>query len=132
MINKQLIHTFSQPNTGLLYKSFANYPDQMDNVTISALKKSFIVTLIYVGAGTVSVLCLDLHIQQYEIINDLLTFILLLTIPVTCISFAIMYSSPNYGAVLLVQSVVFLLFWLILFLILKRKIKKKLQTEITI
>lgn len=111
---------------------FTNYPQQMDNVLTTALKRSFFITLIYVGSGTVSVLCLGLHSQHYEIIDDLLTIILFLTIPVTCISFAIMYSSPDYGAVLLVQSVVFVLFWFILFLILKKMIKKKRQKDITV
>jgi hypothetical protein len=102
----------------------------MGHVTIIALKKSFFITLIYVGLGTVSVLCLGISGQENEFINDLLTMILFVTIPVTCISFAIMYSSPDYGTVLLVQSVIFLLFWFILFLILKKKIKQKLQPKI--
>nr|MBB6229972.1 hypothetical protein [Mucilaginibacter sp. FT3.2] len=95
----------------------------MESATFIAIKKSFFITLIYVGLGTVSLLCLALKLPENDFINGLLTVILFLTIPVTCISFAIMYSSSNYGAVLIVQSIIFLLFWLIAFLILNRKIK---------
>jgi hypothetical protein len=100
----------------------------MKSTTISALKKSFFITLIYVGIGTICVLFSGLKSPQNEFIDGVMTFIMLITIPVTCISFGIMYSSPNYSAVLIVQSVVFLLFWLIAFLILNRK-RKTTQTE---
>ncbi|MDB5143871.1 MAG: hypothetical protein JWQ66_2584 [Mucilaginibacter sp.] len=95
----------------------------MNHSTFIALKKSFLITLLYVGLGTISVLCLGPNSPSSEFINDLLTLILFVTIPVTFISIGIMYSSPNYDAVLIVQSIIFLLFWLIVFSILNRKNK---------
>jgi len=95
----------------------------MTKSTRIALKKSFFISLLYVGLGTISVLCLGPNHSSNEFIDGVLTIILFATIPVTCISFGIMYTSPNYGAVLIVQSVVFLLFWLIVFAILDRKNK---------
>ena len=95
----------------------------MKSTTFIAFKKSFFITLAYVGLGTVSVLSLGLDLPDNDLIDGLLTVILLLTIPVTCISFAVMYSSPDYGLVLIIQSIVFLVFWLIAFSILYRKNK---------
>jgi hypothetical protein len=88
-----------------------------------ALRKSFFITLLYVGLGTISVLCLGDNLPPNKFIDDVLTLILFVTMPVTCISFGIMYTSPNYAAVLIVQSIIFLLFWLIVFAILDRKNK---------
>ena len=104
----------------------------MNKATIIAAKRSFFITLTYVGLGTVSVLCLGLDIQGYEFLADVSTVILFLTIPVTCISFAVMYSSHDYGTVLIIQSVIFLLFWYVLFLILRRKIRKRLTAWNTV
>ena len=95
----------------------------MKHSTFIALKKSFIITLLYVGSGTISVLYMGSNNPLNEFIDDTLTILLFLTIPVTCISIAIMYSAPNYGAVLIVQSIIFLLFWLAAFSILNRKNK---------
>ena len=66
----------------------------MTTATSIALKKSFFITLLYVGLGTISVLCLGSNQPSNEFINDILTIVLFVTIPVTCISFGIMYSSP--------------------------------------
>jgi len=100
----------------------------MNQVTLTALKKSFFITLIYVGTGTFSVLFLSLNLPVNEFFRDIFLSILILTLPVTCISIAFMYSSQNAtGSVLIVQSIVFLLFWGIAFLIVKRRLKRKLQ-----
>jgi hypothetical protein len=96
--------------------------------TSIALKKSFFITLGYVGLGTTALLSMNLTYGG-EFVSDLTTIILFLTIPVTCIGFAIMYSEPHgYGVVLIVQSIVFLLFWLIVFLIINKRLKKKLSS----
>jgi len=98
----------------------------MNRMKFVALKKSFFITLAYVGIGTAALMGLGLNGDSGEFISGLLTIILFITIPVTCISFAIMYSNANaFGVVLLVQSIMFLLFWLILFLIIYKRIKKK-------
>jgi hypothetical protein len=100
----------------------------LNNLKVKALKKSFFITLAYVGSGTVAVMCLGLNGDSGAFIAGLITIILLLTIPVTCISFAFMYANPHaYGQVLLVQSIMFLLFWLILFSIIYKRLKSKVQ-----
>jgi hypothetical protein len=54
-----------------------------------------------------------------------LTIILLLTIPVTCVSFAFVYTEIHpFTAVLFVQSIVFLLFWLIVYSLVHKRQKK--------
>jgi hypothetical protein len=97
----------------------------MDAMTIKALKKSFFITLAYVGSGTVTLLIMCSGMDNPgDIINGLLTIILFVTLPVTGISFAVIYSDKNaVHAVLLIQSIIFLLFWLIAFAILNRKNK---------
>ncbi|MEO6850036.1 MAG: hypothetical protein ABI203_11545 [Mucilaginibacter sp.] len=100
----------------------------MNDFKIKAVKKSFFITLAYVGSGTVAVMCLGFWGNAGEFIERLMTIILFLTIPVTCISFAIMYSGGTaYGTLLLIQSIIFLLFWLILFLIIQKRAQKILK-----
>jgi hypothetical protein len=97
----------------------------MKPATFIALKKSFFVTLVYVGSGTVTLLimCAGLG-NRGEIIEGLLAIILLITIPVTCFSFAIIYSDQHpVGSVLMIQLIIFFLFWLIAFLWFNRKNK---------
>ena len=101
----------------------------MDNIIASALKKSFFITLIYVGLGTLCLFSSLVNTPDNEFIIGLAATIALITLPVTFIGWGILYSSPDYGTALLVQSIIFLLFWLILFLILKRKLKRKIQIE---
>jgi len=99
----------------------------VNKIVSTAFKKSFFITLAYVGSGTVAVMCLGLSGNSGEIISGLMTIILLLTIPVTWISFAIMYSDAHaYSTVLVVQSIMFLLFWAVLFLIINKRLKKNL------
>jgi hypothetical protein len=96
----------------------------MNPTTSNAIKKSLLITLAYVGSGTATLLIMCSGLNPGEIIEGLLTIILLITIPVTCISFAIIYSNQHpVGSVLLVQSIIFLLFWLIVFARLNRKNK---------
>ena len=77
------------------------------------------------GSGTITLLimCSDMD-NPGDIINGLLTLVLLVTIPVTCISFAVIYADKHpVHAVLLIQSIMFLLFWLVAFAIFNRKNK---------
>jgi hypothetical protein len=94
--------------------------------TFTAIKKSFFITLAYVGSGTATLLLMCSGMDNPgDIINGLLTLILFLTLPVTGISFAVIYSDKNaVHAVLLIQSIIFLLFWLIVFAVLNRKNKR--------
>jgi len=78
-----------------------------------------------VGTGTVTLLIMCSGMDNPgDIINGLLTIILFVTIPVTCISFAVIYSDKHpVHSVLMIQSIIFLLFWLITFYIINRKNK---------
>jgi hypothetical protein len=101
----------------------------MNTTTFTAIKKSFFISLAYVGSGTIALLmmCSGMN-DPGDFVDGLMTIILLLTIPVTCISFAFVYSEKHpVGAVLFIQSIMFLLFWLILFFIFDRK--NKLDTN---
>ncbi|TCC97012.1 hypothetical protein [Pedobacter hiemivivus] len=88
-------------------------------------KLSFIYSLSYVGLGTLSVLSLSPSSLFY---GDWVIIALLITLLVNLISFGIAYSDGNAtGLILIVQSIMFLIFWLILFNVLmsiNRKVKK--------
>jgi hypothetical protein len=88
------------------------------------IKKSFFISLLYVGLGTIS-LVINPHTAS-ETISDLGTILVFITLPVNFISVGIMYADSNaIGTVLLVQSVVFVLFWFIVYLILKMRLRKQ-------
>jgi ABC-type spermidine/putrescine transport system permease subunit II len=97
----------------------------MNSITLTAIKKSFLITLAYVGAGTLTLLIMCSGTGDLgDFINGLLTIILLVTMPVTCISFGIVYSNSHaIGSVLLVQSAMFILCWVILYYWFSQKMK---------
>ena len=85
------------------------------------IKKSFLVTLVYVGVGTLCVLP-NPYFRDSEFLSDLMTFLMLATLPVNFVSLGIMYADQNaVTSILIVQLVFFFVFWLISFLILKRR-----------
>jgi hypothetical protein len=95
----------------------------MNEVTRRNIRKSFFISLAYVGLGTVSVLPL---LQNTFLDGDWRVFATLLTLPVNFFSVAIMISdSKAIGLVLVVQLIYFLLFWLILYGIMRRRSRKK-------
>ncbi|MFC2104227.1 hypothetical protein ACFLS4_02600 [Bacteroidota bacterium] len=84
------------------------------------LINSLIISFVYVGIGTVSVLSLYpdglLPTGLWAILG------VLITLPVSIVSFGIMYTEPsNILLVLIVQSVIFLLFSFVIFKIIKWK-----------
>jgi len=85
--------------------------------------KTFFISVLYVGLGTVSVLGMYPESPIYweqSFIGFLITF------PVSVLSFGIAYmESENYELVLLVQLGMFFLFWFILYRIMLRRQKKK-------
>jgi putative Ca2+/H+ antiporter (TMEM165/GDT1 family) len=97
----------------------------MNFKTRIANKKSLLITLAYVGTGTVALLIMCSGMDNPgDIINGLLAIILLVTIPVTCISFGVAYSDKHpVHLILLIQSIIFLIFWAVTFFILNRKNK---------
>ncbi|UII27578.1 hypothetical protein LVD15_03895 [Fulvivirga maritima] len=89
------------------------------------LKKSFIISFLYVGLGTLALLFVNSS-------SLIVSIILLLTIPVTFVGFGITYmeGSDSLLVILIVQILIFLTFWRMMFLILKRmayKAKKRRQ-----
>lgn len=88
----------------------------------SPLIKSLIISLVYVGIGTLSLLSLY---PQSPIGTEIAWLGLLLTLPVTFISFGIMYTeSDSLNSILLTQLIVLFIFWFLAYLFLT--IKKKL------
>lgn len=86
------------------------------------LIKSLVISLVYVGIGTLSLLSLY---PQSPIGTVIAWLGLLLTLPVTVISFGIMYTeSDSLNSMLITQLIVFFVFWFLayLFLFIKRKI----------
>ena len=92
---------------------------------LNPIALSFLVSLVYVGLGTISVLCLA---PNPPLDGDFMIIILALTLPVNFISVGVMYAdSSATRIVLIIQMVYFLIFWLIVYFILKRR--RRLQNE---
>lgn len=86
-----------------------------------ALKNAFLISLGYVGIGTVSVLCV--YPPYY---GDWVLIGLLLTFPVSILSFGIMYAEADaYNSVLFVQFIILLACWLLAFRYLRKKYHKE-------
>ncbi|NBA86177.1 hypothetical protein GVN16_10420 [Emticicia sp. CRIBPO] len=82
-----------------------------------ALKNAFLISLGYVGLGTVSVLCV--YPPYY---GDWVLIGLLVTFPVSILSFGIMHAEADaYNIVLFVQFIIFLFCWLLAFRYLRKK-----------
>ena len=78
-----------------------------------SLYRSFLYSFLYVLLGTIAVLSLY---PSSPVHGDWAYWALFFTFPVTVISFAVMYAEPNATTlVLIVQAVMFLLTWLILY-----------------
>lgn len=98
----------------------------MDKNVFALIQKSFWISLAYVGLGTITVLSIY---PSSPIYGDWVVISLLITLPVTFISVGIMYSDATaHESVLVVQLIVFLVFWLILYTIMKKRAGKKNQT----
>lgn len=82
-------------------------------------KKAFVFSIIYVGIGTLSVCSIsgsDLFFGEWSL------YALILTFPVTIISFGYRYAAPDYLIpVLIIQSIMFLITFSILAAIFKEK-----------
>lgn len=86
------------------------------------LKKSFLISFVYVGFGTLSVLS---SIPSFPLSGPWAVFGVLLTFPVSIFSFGIAYADSTLtGLILIVESIVFLLFWILLFWYLIRRSKR--------
>jgi len=82
----------------------------------------------YVGIGTACLFAITWPaLWQSEILSILLIIPLILALPVTFIGFGILYGGGEgaMGYALLAQAIVFILFWLIAYLVLHGRYKKK-------
>lgn len=82
----------------------------MKNHKNKALKFSFLISFVYVGLGTLGVLC-----SYPPYYNDWVLFTLVVTLPVSIFGSAVMIAGKYYTAALIVQLFVFFLFWKILY-----------------
>ena len=81
---------------------------------------SFLISLVYVGFGTISVLC-----SYPPYFNTWVLFLILLTFPVSIISLGVLFTGKYYIIVLFIQLLMFFITWYIIYkLILNYKNKK--------
>ena len=94
----------------------------MNELQSRAFNNSLTLSIVYVGIGTVSVLSMytdSFVMAWFALIGIILTF------PVSFVSLGIIYMEPNnYVEILLVQSVVFGLFWFISYRVLLKRYSK--------
>ncbi|HDY89910.1 MAG TPA: hypothetical protein ENH82_17550 [bacterium] len=86
------------------------------------LLKSFFVSFLYVGFGTFSLIAMSPLSPVYWEWSSLG---LLITMPVSFLGFGIMFMERNYLLLFLIQTGVFLIFWLIVYRIWVKKARKK-------
>ena len=87
-----------------------------------AFNNSLIISMAYVGLGTLSVLSL---FPSFPLSGQWAWIGVLITFPVSFIGFGIAYMEPdNYVVVLLAQAVVFGLFWFIVYRLLLSRYSK--------
>lgn len=86
------------------------------------LLKSFLVSFLYVGFGTLSITGMYPDSPVYWEWS-MLGF--LITMPVSVIGFGIMYMEKNYELTFLVQTGIFFLFWLIVYRVWMKMTRKK-------
>lgn len=92
----------------------------MEDLPSKAKKASLFISLIYVGLGTISVLC-----SYPPYYGDWVLLTLLITFPVSIFGFGVMIAGKYYLMAFLVQLIVFFIFWLFSYkFILKRYIRK--------
>ena len=93
------------------------------------LTKSFLISFLYVGSGFFCLLGLYPSSPLYF---DSAMLGVTLTFPVSIIGFLIMYTEADYIWTVIIQTGVFLLFWLIVYrVLLKRHKKKRIEKKIT-
>ena len=92
-----------------------------------ALLISFIISIVYVGFGTYSLLA---SIPSAPYHNEWSVFGLLLTLPVNFIAFGIAFSiSKSLNLILLIQVFMFLLFWYLVYRYMNKKYRNICKAE---
>lgn len=93
----------------------------MTNMKNAALYRSFLISFSYVLIGTISVLSVY---PSSPLSGDWVVFTLLLTFPVSLVSFGVMYAEPNATmTVLFIQLAMFLITWYVVYKALPVKYK---------
>lgn len=91
----------------------------MKNSQAYTLKISFIISVIYVGIGTLSLLSMD---PDFILSGDWAWVGLLITFPVSVIGFGIVYTEPDSSLLIIsVQFLHMLLLWFIIYRIMKKR-----------
>ena|SRR5258708_2922515 len=95
----------------------------MDKVRVNLLAKSFIISFVYVSLGTIAILS---GYPSSPLYGGWVLPTMLLTFPVSIWSFGIVFADSHaFWSVIIVESVVCLLFWLIIFRWMKRRFNRK-------
>jgi len=93
-----------------------------------AIRASLIISVLYVGLGTVSILSID---PEFFLSGDWAWFSYLLTLPVSIVGFLIMYTEKEYlGLLIPTQLIVFAIFWFLMYRILLKKYIRKSRRAI--
>ncbi len=99
--------------------------NEIDELKRRAAKSSLAIGLIYVGLGTITAMSVYPGSPLY---GDWIYLGLLLTLPVSVTGFAVMYAKPDvYLLVLVVQTIMFFIFWLVLYRYLLKRYAKQLR-----
>lgn len=88
--------------------------------------RSLVFSFLYVGLGTISILSLNPNSVFYGMFG---TTVLFITFPVNFISLAVAFTGEKTSVILVVQIIVFLLFWFALHSTLKVLARKRLSRE---
>lgn len=91
---------------------------RFSKVNVGNLKYSFIVSLIYVGTGTLGLLGMSIPVLNENVmLSFLIVFVNVVTIPVCFWGFGLLYGGgrESWPEVLMAQFVVFLAIWFIVY-----------------
>jgi hypothetical protein len=103
----------------------------IDKLTLPDLIKSLIISLVYVGSGTVAIMS---GYPSSPLYGSWVLPVQVLTLPVNLIGGSIeMFSNPtDYNLILIIQSIVFIIFWYIVFRWLNKRRKRNSNRDTTI
>lgn len=97
----------------------------MEEISKLAQRNSCIISALYVGIGTIAVLC-----SYPPYYGDWVLFTLLITLPVSVVGFGVMYAgSQYYLIVLVVQLIMFLITWRVIYAYLRERYERKSKVD---
>ncbi|WP_264536586.1 hypothetical protein [Flavobacterium sp. N1736] len=98
----------------------------MENLKRKAKRSSLLLSLLYVGLGTIAVLC-----SYPPFYGDWVLVVLLITFPVSILSFGILIAGKYYTAVIIVQLITFVVFWYLCYKFLLKKYNKESKVQLS-